>query len=329
MAKKASSKKTAKKTTKKVVKKPAAKKTTKKKSVTKKTSKKTTKKAASKKAPVKKKAASKKAPAKKKTVSKKTAKKTSKKAPAKPVKKKTTKKAATKKTPAKNTPAKKTAKKTTPKAESKATPAAKTDGQDAKADLKSGRKGITIVNDKKPNRRSRPSNKAKLPPRPNMPSLLGPNSKFKGPLIPSGPKNTVDDGALDTGSSRKTKSPFTKRQLDKFREILVQKRAEVFGTLEELETEALRSGGSGGLSKLPQHHAEQGSDSADQSLSLNLAEADRVLIREIDAALERIADRTYGLCAMTNQPISEERLKELPWAQYSIEAARRMEQGRS
>ena len=66
-----------------------------------------------------------------------------------------------------------------------------------------------------------------------------------------------------------------------------------------------------------------------RNLSLNLAEADRVLIREIDAALERIADRTYGLCEMTNMPIKEARLKELPWARYSIEAARRMEQGRA
>ena len=313
--KKAASKK---KTSKKTAKKKAAGKSARpasKKSSAKKTAKKGSKKVTKKKT-AKKKAAKKST----KKTSKKTSKKTAKKKPA--AKKSASKKAASKKT-TKKPAAKKTTKKPAP-----AKPAESAKGGASK-DAKSGRKGITIVNEKKNTRRSRPNSKAKLPPKPDMPSLLGPGSRFKGPLIPSGPKNPVAAADADGETGKKKKSPFTKRQLDKFKEILLRKRAEVFGDLEELETGALRSGGSGSLSNLPQHFAEQGSDSADQNLSLNLAEADRVLIKEIDAALGRIADRTYGLCEMTNQPIKEARLKELPWARYSIEAARRMEQGRA
>ena len=109
-----------------------------------------------------------------------------------------------------------------------------------------------------------------------------------------------------------------------YRAILLAKRAVLIGDVTKMESDALLSN-SGGLSKAPQHLDEQGSDSADQSLILNLAAADRRLIKEIDAALARIADRTYGLCTMTGEPISKERLEELPWAEYSIEAARRLE----
>jgi RNA polymerase-binding transcription factor DksA len=71
--------------------------------------------------------------------------------------------------------------------------------------------------------------------------------------------------------------------------------------------------------------AEQGSDAYGQSLSLDLAAADRRLIREIDDALARIAAGTYGVCELTGKPIKVERLEELPWARYSIEAARELE----
>jgi RNA polymerase-binding transcription factor DksA len=71
--------------------------------------------------------------------------------------------------------------------------------------------------------------------------------------------------------------------------------------------------------------AEQGSDAAGQSLSLDLAAADRRLIKEIDDALQRIESGTYGVCELTGKPIKIERLEELPWARYSIEAARELE----
>lgn len=145
------------------------------------------------------------------------------------------------------------------------------------------------------------------------------------PLIPS--SNTpmvLGGGAGAEPGGKKPKSPFNKRQLDKFRLILLGKRRELLGDIDSMESEALKSDG-GSLSSLPQHMADQGSDSYDQTLSLDLAAADRVLLREIDAALERIAERTFGLCEITGKPISNERLDELPWARYSIEAAREME----
>ncbi len=272
------------------------------------------KKSAPKKAPVKK-AAAEKAPAKKPTAKK------------APTNKSSATKAASKKAPvtkkiaAKKAPAKKPVAKKTP-----AKPAAKQTEAQAAAETKAGPKGITVVA-KKVSRRVRV--KVEIPKfvPPGGP-LLGPGLKRRAPLIASGPKNTVAEEALvlEAAGDKPRKSPFNKRQLDKYKAILLDKRRVLVGELDNLEFQALKSE-SGSLSNLPQHSAEQGSDTTEQSISLGMADADRQLIREIDAALKRIQVGTFGLCEQTGQPISEDRLEELPWAKLSIEAARASDRG--
>ncbi|HRQ71443.1 MAG TPA: TraR/DksA C4-type zinc finger protein [Phycisphaerales bacterium] len=189
---------------------------------------------------------------------------------------------------------------------------------------KPNRKGITIVTPKPPAKRAKA---APAPaPMPAAGSLLGPGTPKRKPLIPSGPSAPILGLALDedAAAGRKRKSPFTKRQLEKYRLILLAKRAELVGDIGNMETQALR-GQSGSLSHTPQHIAEQGSETYEQSLALDLAAADRQLLREIEAALQRINDGVYGVCEMTGKPINQERLDELPWARYSIEAAREIE----
>lgn len=160
-------------------------------------------------------------------------------------------------------------------------------------------------------------------------SLLKLRKSSGGPLIPSGPNAKPAGRAIDIDNPHETlKTPFNKKQLDEFRQILLAKRAQLLGDLSNIEQQALQSDG-GGLSNMPQHMAEQGSDAYDQSLSLDLAAADRELIKEIDEALNRIEDGTFGVCPITGKPIKMERLRELPWAKYSIEAAREFERRRS
>jgi RNA polymerase-binding protein DksA len=159
-----------------------------------------------------------------------------------------------------------------------------------------------------------------------MPMLGSPLIKpgvVRKPLIASGP-NAPKPKHLGMTDGKPKKSPFDKRELAKFKAILLRKRAELVGDVSTMETEALK-GSSGSLSHLPQHMAEQGSDVYGQSLSLDLAAADRRLIKEIDDALVRIEKGTYGICELTGKPIRAERLEELPWARYSIEAAREIE----
>lgn len=121
-----------------------------------------------------------------------------------------------------------------------------------------------------------------------------------------------------------TKSPLNKAQLKEFREILTLKRAELVGDVQSMESEAL-TGGSGSLSNLPQHMAEQGTDTFDQSMALNIAASKRQTLRDIDAALKRIDDNTFGICEMLGKPIELARLQAEPWTKFSIEGARHKE----
>ncbi|QYK48923.1 MAG: TraR/DksA family transcriptional regulator [Phycisphaeraceae bacterium] len=251
--------------------------------------------------------------------------------PAKAAPKASAKAAPAKSATSKAVPAKSAAAKPAAKPSAKA--AAKVAPPTAKAPVAGGgaapgRKGITIVT---PKPQKRPSSAKSVSKYPSLGgSLLGPGSPARKPLIPSGPTQakqvSLGDGADLTGK----KSPFNKKELARFRALLMQKRGELIGDVKNMEQEALR-GNAGSLSNLPQHMADQGSDAYDQALALDLAAVDRRLIKEIDDAIMRIDNGTYGLCELTGKPIRLERLDEIPWARHSIEAAREIERrtGRS
>ena len=119
------------------------------------------------------------------------------------------------------------------------------------------------------------------------------------------------------------KSRLSPKTLNAYRTLLLIKRAELVGDLSAMEAEALQAGGN--LSTVPIHMADIGTDTYDQDFMLGLAETERARLREIDEALRRIEDRTYGVCQMTGKPIPKARLIAKPWAKYTIEAAREVE----
>ncbi len=308
------------------------------------TSKTTVKKAAAKsKTPTKKKVSAPKASTAKKTTTKEPA---AKKAPAKKATKKkastkagspsskTTKSSSKKKTPspaASSAPAKAKSKQTEAEAASmaaskKAAEKRIADAKAADAKKNSGRKGITIVDDKPKRRQSMAKPTKILGPPPGV-GLLGTKRK---PLISSGPKAPESQHSVfntgieeDEKPKKKQKSPFGKKDLDKYREILLDKRRDLVGDVSTMERGVLNLGDKSGDPATDV--AEQGSDAYDQSLSIGLAEVDRKLIREIDAAIKRIDEKVYGLCEVTGNPIPATRLNELPWARLTIEAARELE----
>lgn len=135
-------------------------------------------------------------------------------------------------------------------------------------------------------------------------------------------KSRDADAELPPEAARLTKSPLPKKELDRYRDLLREKRNEVVGDISGMESEALNSSSSGSLSSLPQHMADQGSDEYDQSLALGLAANQRVLLREIDAALERIDKGEFGICEILGTAIDKERLEATPWTRYSLDGAR-------
>jgi RNA polymerase-binding protein DksA len=136
---------------------------------------------------------------------------------------------------------------------------------------------------------------------------------------------TVPSPVPTDGKPRKNQAGLTSRELEHFRELLLAKRRELVGDMSSMEREALRSTTGTNLSNLPLHMADMGTDNYEQEFTLGLVEKDRGLLREINQALAKIQDGTYGLCEGTGKPISKARLEAQPWAKFSIEHARMME----
>lgn len=152
------------------------------------------------------------------------------------------------------------------------------------------------------------------------------------PFIPEKPLSETAPVVLPTpvptdGKPRKNQAGLSPRELEHFRQLLLAKRREILGDMTSMEREALRSTTSTNLSNLPIHMADMGTDNYEQEFTLGLVEKDRQLLREINVALAKIQDGTYGICEGTGKPISKARLEAQPWARYSIEYARELEKG--
>ena len=76
------------------------------------------------------------------------------------------------------------------------------------------------------------------------------------------------------------------------------------------------------LCQLPhdgQHLADAGSESFERDMAYNLLSNEKEMIAEIDAAIERIRDGTYGICEVTGKPIPESRLEAIPFTRCTKE----------
>ena len=119
---------------------------------------------------------------------------------------------------------------------------------------------------------------------------------------------------------------MTKLEIDAYRKKLLVLRERFGEDASQLQDEALRTGEgetSGNLSHVPIHMADLGIDSFEQEFTLGLLENDEQKLKEIDAALERIEQGTFGRCEECGKDLSKERLEALPYARHCIECAQK------
>lgn len=126
--------------------------------------------------------------------------------------------------------------------------------------------------------------------------------------------------------------PVTQQRTDiniaEFRKLLEQERARISktehafhaGSVEETQ-DASENELSGYSNFDPADSAEGGAILADRERDDALDENARGLIREIDDALVRIENGNYGICVVTGKPIPVARLRAIPWATMTVEAA--------
>ena len=70
------------------------------------------------------------------------------------------------------------------------------------------------------------------------------------------------------------------------------------------------------------HLADMATETVDREIDYTLEENSGNVLREIEAALKRLDEGTYGLCTACGKPIEPERLEYLPWATQCADDAR-------
>lgn len=101
-----------------------------------------------------------------------------------------------------------------------------------------------------------------------------------------------------------------KQKLEYFRNLLLKQRLQATEDLRADKATALE--GNDGVEDL----GEMSELDLNRSTALDLAARQTQLIEEIDEALQRIEDGTYGQCFRCGKPLDEERLKAVPTAKY-------------
>lgn len=76
-----------------------------------------------------------------------------------------------------------------------------------------------------------------------------------------------------------------------------------------------------------QHQADQGTDDFDRTISLEVTSQEYGLLRQIDRALEKIEEGTYGICDVSGVEIPIARLEAVPYAVMTVKAQDQMEKG--
>ena len=111
-------------------------------------------------------------------------------------------------------------------------------------------------------------------------------------------------------------TPFSDEELEHFKELLLERRREAKEEIEQANEQ------SGDDTAYGVHMADAGTDARErEKLHLMIARQQKY-VGYLDRALERIKNETYGICRVTGEPISKERLEAVPHTEISIEAKR-------
>jgi DnaK suppressor protein len=113
-----------------------------------------------------------------------------------------------------------------------------------------------------------------------------------------------------------------------YRTLLLEERARVERAISNLREDhpgSMDDEAEEGSGASDNHLADTASVTLDREIDYTLEENSGQVLVEIDAALKRIEDGTYGICTACGETITEERLEAYPWASLCIDDARKAE----
>ena len=113
-----------------------------------------------------------------------------------------------------------------------------------------------------------------------------------------------------------------KKKLDTFKKRLEERQRE----LRQAVSRTAQDGREADL-ETAQDVADRAANSYTKEFLFGMTSTDRSLLNLIDAALKRIQQDAYGVCANCQEEMQQKRLEAVPWAKHCIACQEKLEQG--
>jgi len=124
------------------------------------------------------------------------------------------------------------------------------------------------------------------------------------------------------------KNKLSKKELGEFKKLVLKKKEEILDDIKHISDDTLKKSqkeASGDISGYTYHMADVATDSYDREFSLGLASNERKFIYELDDALKRIEEGTFGVCEDCKALIAKNRLKAVPHARLCVKCQEKRE----
>ena len=118
--------------------------------------------------------------------------------------------------------------------------------------------------------------------------------------------------------------PLKKHEIADFKKRLETLKQQMLSLVKETTEDVKTTNESKGYS---QHQADEGTDDFNRTISLEVTNKEYTILRQIDRALAKIEENTYGVCDITGEEIPRARLDAIPYATMTVRAQVRMEKG--
>ncbi|MGG1575670.1 TraR/DksA C4-type zinc finger protein [Fictibacillus sp. NRS-1165] len=113
---------------------------------------------------------------------------------------------------------------------------------------------------------------------------------------------------------------LSKQQVSELEQNLIKMKEQLQKQQELRENEDSLQESTGEISSYDNHFGDMGSELNDREMAMALDENQEEILEEVNEALQRIEEGTYGKCMDTGEEISYERLKALPYAKRTVQA---------
>ena len=124
------------------------------------------------------------------------------------------------------------------------------------------------------------------------------------------------------------KSILNKKELAEYRKMITKRKNEILDSISRISEDTLKKSqkdASGDISGYTFHMADVATDNYDREFSLGIASNDRRFLYDLEDALKRIEDGTFGICEECKAALTKARLKALPYARLCLTCQKKKE----